>query len=352
MVFVSSGSKCARYMCKTYRKKAKTKPISANPVTFAANLVKGMKYFRTYPWLLQLLLFGLMVFTCISGATVIIYSLLPKLLGVLPSQANHITPASPPAFIQANLAMQAAINISAFSIPALLFAYLAHPRPGHYLGLRKPGKSIQPVLAILLVLGAMPLLTGLQSLISLIDFGPDVKAAQKANDDLFAALLIMPSFSSFLKVFLCLAIVPGIGEELFFRGLLMRFAAVRSRTIAGPILFSALIFAFSHSNIYGFLSIFLAGALLGFLYHITGSIWCNILAHIVFNGTQTILSYLAAGNKALKNFLDGDISIILILCGAVVFSLSLYLLLKNRTPLPANWTDDFAGEQRTEEELN
>jgi membrane protease YdiL (CAAX protease family) len=157
-----------------------------------------------------------------------------------------------------------------------------------------------------------------------------------------------------------MAIVPAIGEEMFFRGILLRFVrkgvvnrAIRradrtgnpvetGRTMFIPIIFTAAFFAMSHSNPYGYPSIFLAGVLLAVIYNLTGSLWCNIIGHLFFNGTQVILAYVGGTNDAVKKFMDGSsVPAYMIVSGAIVFGISFYLLWKNRTPLQANWSDDF-----------
>jgi membrane protease YdiL (CAAX protease family) len=305
-----------------------------------------MKYFRSYPWGLQLLLFLLMVFTFMSAAGVIIPGILTKTTGFTAMQMEGIGPASSPALVNASLIVEGVLNLFIFCIPALLFAYLSTPRPASYLGLRKPVKNVQLLLAIMVILGATPILQATEGLISQIDFGAKVKASQKANDDMMTAFLNMKDFGSFLKVFLLVAVIPGIGEELFFRGVLMRFAKKRSRSMLFPILFTAAVFAYAHSNIYGYLSIFFAGILLAVIYNLTGSLWCSIAAHISFNGLQILISYLGRGNAGVKAFMESNSTPwFLVLAGAVMFAGSFYLLWQNRTPLPSTWTDDFNQEE-------
>ena len=314
-----------------------------------------MKYFRSYPWGLQLLLFLLMVFTVLSSAEVIIASVFTKATGFTIAQLGSISPNSPAALINVAIIVQGVSSIFVFLLPALLFAYLSTPRPAQYLGLRLPGKPIQFVLVLFIMLGAMPVLDKIQESVSYINFGSygkQVKAAQEVSDNMTNAFLTMNSFGSFVKVFCIMAIVPALGEELFFRGVLMRFARQRSLNMVFPILFTAAVFSFTHSNIYGYLSIFLAGVLLAVIYNLTGSIWCSILAHLSFNGMQVILSYMGNHNAGVKTFMaSSSVPVYLVLGGAVVFGLSFYLLLKNKTPLPANWSDNFTIEELSQNEV-
>jgi hypothetical protein len=237
-------------------------------------------------------------------------------------QLTNITELSPASLINAVITVQGLQSIFLFLVP--------------------------PLLALLMMLGAMPVLMALESLVALIDFGPKIKAAQAANDHLMKAFFNMHDFSSFMKVFIVVAVIPGIGEEFFFRGILMRFAKQKSSNMIFPILFTSVVFAYSHSNIYGFVSILLAGILLAVIYNLTGSIWCGVIAHMLFNGSQIILAYFGNSSSAVKAFMDSNtVPYYLVAAGLLVFSGSLYLLWKNRTPLPENWTNDYApGETR------
>jgi len=305
------------------------------------------KYFRSYPWWLQLVLFVLMTFTMLSFASVMLFALFPKLSGYTVQQIFSLDEHSPIGLIRATIIFQGVSSIATFMIPALLFAYLTHPQPSLYLGITRPKKPVHLLLAICIIIGAMPLLSGLEALIGHINFSADVKAKQEASEHLTNALLTMPTAADFIKALVVMALVPAIGEELFFRGVLMRFAKKKSRTMAFPIVFTALVFAFSHTNIYGYASIFLAGLLLAVIYYLTGSLWCSILAHLFFNGTQIVLTYMSNTNIALKNFLGGNsLPAYLPIAGAIIFAISFYLLYKTRTPLQSGWEDDYSPAER------
>ena len=295
---------------------------------------------------MQLLLFLLMTFTFLSCAGFIVLSAFTKMTGFSATQLATIAPGSPQALINAAVLVQGVENMFIFLLPALVFAYLAHPRPMAYLGLRAPGRKVQPLLAMLVMLGASPILMLIENLIGLINFGPGVKAAQLANEHIMSAFMTMPDAAAFFRVFIVMAIVPAIGEELFFRGVLMRFARQRSRTMLFPIVFTAAVFSYAHTNIYSYLSIFLAGVLLAVIYDLTGSLWCSIAGHFIFNGSQIVISYIGNSNPAVKAFMANDtVPYYIIIAGAAVFGISFYLLLKNRTPLLPNWADDFTREE-------
>lgn len=302
-----------------------------------------MKYFRYYPWGLQLLLFALMVFTMLWFGLAMIGMLMPVFTGIDITQLKDITEQSPRPVVQAMLLLQGLSNLFMFLIPAALFAYLAHPQPGGYLGLRKPGKYMQLLLAILIMAGVAPFLSTIEHWLSYINFGEDARKSQESSNAIFSAFLTMPDTATFIKTFIILAIMPGFGEELFFRGILLRFAKKRSRSMVMPILFSAAVFSYAHANAYGYLSIFLAGALLATIYYITGSLWCSIAAHTFFNGSQVILAYMGNSNAAIKAFLSADsVPYGIVIGGLVISGVAFYVLYKGRTPLADGWEQDFA----------
>src|SRR4051812_21680153 len=117
-----------------------------------------MKYFRAYPWGLQLLLFFMMIITMMGFGTVMVLTFLPKITPYSPLQLENISAQSPASLISTTLVVQGVLSTFIFLVPAFVFSYLAHPSPKEYLGLRAPGKKIQLLLVVLLMLGAMPVL--------------------------------------------------------------------------------------------------------------------------------------------------------------------------------------------------
>ena len=275
-----------------------------------------------------------------------ILQLIPRLTGFTTDQVAHVSETSSYALIKTALLSNAFISLVIFMLPALLFAYFAHPQPLPYIGLRMPGKTTQPLLAILLMLGAIPALELIQYLVSLLPFSAATRASQAANDSMMNSFLNVSTGKDLIFAFTILAIVPGVSEELFFRGILMRLTAQKTQGIAFPIFFTAIIFASAHGNMFGLPSIFAAGILLGFIYYITGSLWCSILGHLSFNGANVVLSYLGNTSSAVKNTMNNSGAMTAIIVGGtIVACASFFALLKYKSPLPANWTDDFDGKQ-------
>ena len=91
-----------------------------------------------------------------------------------------------------------------------------------------------------------------------------------------------------LSVFV-IGVIPAIGEELIFRGLLQSLLQRLWRSPWVAISISAFIFAIFHGYINGFLPIFILGWLLGFLFAFSGSLWPGILFHFINNAAKVII---------------------------------------------------------------
>jgi membrane protease YdiL (CAAX protease family) len=295
-----------------------------------------MKYFRTYPWALQLLLFVLMIYTLFWAGRAMLEAIFMHSYGVTLNAALQVNEHSSLQAVHVAMLAQGVLSIMMFMAPSLLFASFAHPRPLQYIGLCKPRKALSTLLSVMLIITAMPLLVQIEEAMRHVNFGADVKAGQAAAEGIQKAFLTMPTFSDFARTFLVMAIIPAVGEELFFRGILMRFVRQKSRGMVMPIAFTSVFFALVHSNYYGMPSILLAGVLLAVIYYLTGSIWNGILAHLVFNGSQVLLTYLKVMDENASGLHIG-----VVLSAGVLFGMTLYLLWKNRTPLADDWYKDF-----------
>ncbi len=96
----------------------------------------------------------------------------------------------------------------------------------------------------------------------------------------------------FGMAFLVIAILPAIGEELLFRGVIqnqVRFLTGRPHL---AIWLTAFFFSAFHLQFYGFLPRIFLGVLFGYLYYWSGNLLVPILAHFVNNGFTLLMVYL------------------------------------------------------------
>jgi hypothetical protein len=118
----------------------------------------------------------------------------------------------------------------------------------------------------------------------------------RSMEDLLKELTVfLVNFQSPLEFILGLvvvAVIPGIGEELLFRGVLQNKIAKSTQSIHLAIWVSAFIFSAIHFQFYGFLPRMLLGALFGYLYFWSGSLLVPMFAHFLNNGFTLVWMYL------------------------------------------------------------
>lgn len=305
-----------------------------------------MRYWRHYPKFLQTILLMLMIFTMTSfaqvlanfGVTKIYGEQLDKIYGL----ANHNQ-------IQARQFVQAIVSIFRFTLCALLFAYLTHPAPMEYLGIRKFKNNKFPLIIIPLMIAGVIIFAQIGEWLQLIDFGKGAKANFEEQQRVLKTMMQGTAASDLILYLFLFALLPALGEELLFRGIVMRFAYGSSRNIHFAVLFSAAIFSMAHNSIYQFLPIMLAGILLGYLYYFSGSIWSSIIAHFINNSMGVLMMFL--GNKQIISEEASQAASLpwyVLIASLLIFIFAFLLLRKNATPLAADWNDDFNGEAQTQ----
>ena len=99
------------------------------------------------------------------------------------------------------------------------------------------------------------------------------------------------NFGQFLFGFFVIAVLPGIGEELLFRGVLQNSLHRLTKNAHVAIWISAFLFAAIHLQFYGLVPRMMLGAVFGYLYVWSGNLWYPIIAHATNNGIAVILTY-------------------------------------------------------------
>ena len=100
------------------------------------------------------------------------------------------------------------------------------------------------------------------------------------------------STGEFILASVVIAILPGIGEELVFRGLLQPELQRATKNIHVAIWISAIMFSAIHMQFFGFVPRVLLGALFGYLFHWSGDLRIAMFAHFVNNGFSVLMMYL------------------------------------------------------------
>ncbi len=89
-----------------------------------------------------------------------------------------------------------------------------------------------------------------------------------------------------------IALLPAIGEELVFRGMIQQELWRGSGNIHVAIWTSAFIFSAIHVQFYGFIPRVLLGALFGYLYYWSGNLLVPMFSHFFNNAFAVVMLYL------------------------------------------------------------
>ena len=125
-----------------------------------------------------------------------------------------------------------------------------------------------------------------------------MKTLEQTATDLTERMLNVDTIGGLLLNLVIIALIPAVGEELTFRGVIQQ-ALTRKMNPHIAIILSAAIFSFIHFQFYGFLTRMFLGMLLGYMFYITGSLWTSILMHFFNNGSAVLIYYL--NNKRIIN---------------------------------------------------
>lgn len=309
-------------------------------------------YLKTKPAWIQLLLFLGMAFGLFMIAVLIGMPILSKLTGINMFQLQDskkwdYTNPNMLTFVRGMILIQ---FLFLFTIPSLLFGYFSDSNPSRYLGLKAPGKPLYWLLGILLIIVAYPFVEYIGYLNQKISLGVTtdnwMKSMEEEANRQIRFMLEKHTPAELFKNLVFISLFAGIGEELFFRGILQRIFIRLTKNPWMGIVLTAAIFSGIHFQFYGFFPRFLLGILLGAIYWYSGSLWTAILAHFLYDASVIVFLYF---NPHMLNSADATIikgQEIQLLTGALI-SLALTLLLlrqlqkRSVASFEAVYKDDF-----------
>ncbi len=198
--------------------------------------------------------------------------------------------------IRLNKILNLVSHIFMFLLPAVIFVKLVSFEPYEFVLNKKPSKKIWFVLPVVFV-GLTVLNELLFNLNHSINFTFISKEFQESLEYKQAIKskaiysYVGTTWKSFFANMFLLALVPAIGEELTFRGVLQHLTGKFFGNVNAGVIVSAFIFAFIHFQPFNFLPIFTLGLLYGFIVMYSGSIWISIILHFANNALSVILMH-------------------------------------------------------------
>ena len=173
--------------------------------------------------------------------------------------------------------------------------------------------------------------------LSLPEFMSGIEAWMKETEDQLMGLTkFLTDFQTIPELItgiLVIGVLAGIGEEMFFRGLVQAKMHRYLKSGHWGVWMTAIIFSAIHLQFYGFLPRVFLGAIFGYMYLYSGSLIYPILAHIFNNSFTVIMVYLS--NQGVIDFdleSTDDVSYVASLAGLLVLLAGIYYLKKMKIP--------------------
>jgi membrane protease YdiL (CAAX protease family) len=182
--------------------------------------------------------------------------------------------------------------------PLLYWSFIEKRRVADFVQQKTINPLTLTLTAMVVLFFMMPnsLLIEWNATVVLPDFLKDLEAWARQREDyaeeLTAFLTTFGSTGEFLFAFLVVAVLPAIGEELVFRGMLQPQLQRATRNTHVAIWISAFLFSSLHMQFFGFVPRLVLGALFGYLYSWSGNLIVPMVAHFINNGFSVILLYL------------------------------------------------------------
>ena len=206
-----------------------------------------------------------------------------------------------------------------FLLPPILCAWLwdEEHKPFWWLRMDVPVQWQNILLAVVIMVCAVPginLLADLNSRVELPKSLEFIEQILKSQEEAAAALterfLQADTIGGLLINIGLMALLPALSEELSFRGTLQQIiykdqsGKVQSTKVHLAIWITAFIFSAIHMQFYGFVPRMLLGAIFGYVFVWSGSLWVPITMHFVNNGLAVLVYYLMGESENTKNIAD------------------------------------------------
>lgn len=227
-------------------------------------------------------------------------------------------------------------QLGMFIIPPVLFAFLVNRNISDYLKLNRKPYFFTWLAGGVLILFALPLLHWIGELNEMIKFPESlssieewlIRSEEKAQE-LTEVFINVKTYPALMINVLMIAVLPAIGEELLFRGVLLRVFREWFKNTAIAVVVSAILFSALHFQFYGFIPRFLLGVFLGYLFVWSGSLWVPIIVHFINNAMAVIVIFYINRNGTetpLEDIGSSSSSYVIILSTLLVVVLTSFII--------------------------
>lgn len=201
-----------------------------------------------------------------------------------------------PENVWVNRLLNTSVAFIAFFLPAYIVARRYNTAaPFAELGFNKKVSINQIGLIVVIVAGSLFLSGALANINEQIpmssSFLQQARAWENSYRDSILSIATMKNFSDYLITLVVIAIIPGIIEEVFFRGALQPILIGWFKNVHLGIIVGAVIFSAIHGSYFGFLPRVGLGIVLGIVFYQSKNLWLSVWLHMLNNAIAVTQIY-------------------------------------------------------------
>ncbi|WP_163710781.1 CPBP family intramembrane glutamic endopeptidase [Mangrovibacterium lignilyticum] len=210
--------------------------------------------------------------------------------------------------------LQTTQSVGMFVLPPFVIGWLYAADYKVYLSMKGPVKGYLLLLALLALVVVTPFVSVVGFLnqeMSLPDWLGGVESWMRAMENQAEVTIqkfieVQGSGGLLFNLFM-IAVIPSLGEEFLFRGVIQQIFTKMTRNYHWGIWISAFLFSALHMQFFGFVPRMLLGALFGYFLVYSGSIWIPVTAHFLNNALGVFALYSGSnGDSELEKVIDPD----------------------------------------------
>lgn len=188
-------------------------------------------------------------------------------------------------------------SFGVFVFPPIFFSFFISQHPVQYLGINHQPKIRLIFLISIITVALIPFINFLTYYNHQVIFPEAISGFEKwvrsteTNAAEITEKMVNVTGSSMLifNLFL-MALLPAIGEELFFRATIQKLLSEKINA-ATAVWITAILFSAFHMQFLGFVPRMILGAFLGYVYFWTGNLWYPVTIHFINNALAVVFYY-------------------------------------------------------------
>lgn len=190
-------------------------------------------------------------------------------------------------------------QIGVFILPPLIFAWLVDRKSMTYLNLDRWPTLVSILIGISIVYTLLPFINWLTEVNanlrlpeSLSGLEQWMKTKENQADTITKVFLSVRTLKGLGLNLLVIALIPALGEELLFRGIIQRLLGEWTKNKHWGVWLAAILFSGMHMQFYGFFPRMFLGLVLGYLFVYSKSLWLPMMVHFINNASSVVIYYL------------------------------------------------------------